>query len=119
MSGSTSGGGVSGGGMRMGSNGAGSSYMSPQVKTEDNGKQTWEDYINNKIEDVMTKNNIISILKDGTDDIDFGCDITGTGLYSKNIWISGDGDVATENYVKDLLEDYAKKSDIPSTPPSA
>lgn len=118
LSGSAAGGGVSGGGMRMGSGGAGTSYMSPQVKTGENG-DTWEDYINNKIKDVMTKNNIISILKGGTDDIDFGCDITGTGLYSKNIWVSGDGDVATENYVKDLLEDYAKKSDIPSTPPSA
>ena len=116
ISGSSGGSGISGGGMRMGSGSSpGSSYMSPQVKTGDNG-QTWEDYINDKIKNIITKSNIIKILKDGSDDIDFDCDITGTGLYSKNIWVSGDGDVATENYVKDLLKDYAKKSDIPSTP---
>jgi hypothetical protein len=102
----------------MGSGGAGSSYMNPGVRTSPDG-QTWENYIKEAIKNALTKDKIISVLKNNSDDIDFGCDITGSGLYSKNIWVSGDGDVATENYVKDLLKDYAKKSDIPSSTPTS
>jgi len=78
LSGKAGGTGVSGGGMRMGSGGAGSSYMSPQVKTGDNGQQTWEDYIKKYIESSMTKDKIIKALLNGGDTISFGQNVTVT-----------------------------------------
>ena len=36
--------------MRMGSGGAGSSYMNPGVRTSPDGQQTWEEYIKDEAE---------------------------------------------------------------------
>ena len=125
LSGSASGGGVSGGGMKMGSSGAGSSYMSPQVKTADNGKQTWEDYIKT----FVTKDKIISALKNNGDDIDFGCSIkaSSVGVSNSVYKIAGtdyllksqvkDYDFATKSYVDEKIREVESK--IPSSPPSA
>ena len=55
----------------------GGSYMSPQVKTGDDGQQTWEDYIKKYIESFMTKDKIIRALAEGNT-ISFGKDITVT-----------------------------------------
>jgi len=61
--------------MRMGSGGAGSSYMNPGVRTSPNG-QTWEDYIKEAIKNALTKDKIIDVLKNGShNSINFNCDI--------------------------------------------
>lgn len=122
LSGTSSGGGVSGGGMRMGSGGAGSSYMNPGVRTSPNG-QTWDQYINEKIETAisnLTKQKIINILKNGSNNsINFDCDIIVQDIYAEyvdstgkvyatdGIYSSG-GKLATESYVDNAIQNIPK-----------
>lgn len=116
LNGKAGGTGVSGGGMRMGSGGAGSSYMSPQVKTEDNGQQTWEDYIKKYIESFITKDKIIKALADGNT-ISFGKDITVTAntFNGQNMKKAGT-DLATQNYVDNKVKNASSSSSSPTTP---
>ena len=125
LNGSSSGTGVSGGGMRMGSGGAGSSYMSPGVRTSQNGNQSWDQYINEKIEAAisnLTKQKIINILKNGSNNsINFDCDIIVQDIYAEyvdstgkvyatdGIYSSG-GKLATESYVDNAIQQNIPKS---------
>ena len=116
LSGRSSGGGVSGGGMRMGSGGAGSSYMNPGVRTSPNG-QTWEEYIKEAIRKATTKGKIIEILKDGEGVIDFrGQEVKAETFNGHNMERAG-SKLAAQHWVED---NYATKSyvdsKIPSTP---
>lgn len=118
LSGRSSGGGVSGGGMRMGSGGAGSSYMNPGVRTSPNG-QTWEEYIKEAIKKAITKGKIIEILKDGEGVIDFrGEEVKAETFNGHNMERAG-SKLATQHWVEN---NYATKSyvdsKIPSTPTS-
>ena len=117
LSGKAGGTGVSGGGMRMGSGGAGSSYMSPQVKTGDNGQQTWEDYIKKYIESSMTKDKIIKALLNGGDTISFGQNVTVTAetFNGQNMKKAGT-DLATQHYVDNKVKDVSSSSPTPTTP---
>lgn len=120
LSGSSSGGGISGGGMRMGSGGAGSSYMSPQVRTGDKGQQTWETYINDKIKESLeaslTKDKIIKALADGNT-ISFGKDITVTAntFNGQNMKKAG-ADLATQHYVDNKVREISQSNPSPTTP---
>lgn len=123
ISGSTGGGGISGGGMRMGSGGAGSSYMNPGVRTSPNG-QTWDQYINEKIEKAinnLTRDKIINALQDGNYTINFGnyqiranelsavASITaGDNIYAENVYAGGK--LATESYVDNAIQQNIPKS---------
>ena len=116
LSGTSSGGGVSGGGMRMGSGGAGSSYMSPGVRTSPNG-QSWEDYIKDSIDNNLTRSKILNKLRDGSDIISLGyievSDIrfnNGDELGVKLEMIETD-----LNHIWDELSKKANKSEIPSS----
>lgn len=116
LSGRSSGGGVSGGGMRMGSGGAGSSYMSPGVRTSPNG-QSWEDYIKDSIDNNLTRSKILNKLRDGSDIISLGyievSDIrfnNGDELGVKLEMIETD-----LNHIWDELSKKANKSEIPSS----
>ena len=116
LSGRSSGGGVSGGGMRMGSGGAGSSYMNPGVRTSPNG-QTWEEYIKEAIRKATTKGKIIEILKDGEGVIDFrGQEVKAETFNGHNMERAG-SKLAAQHWVEN---NYATKSyvdsKIPSTP---
>lgn len=118
LSGRSSGGGVSGGGMRMGSGGAGSSYMSPGVRTSPNG-QSWEDYIENKIKESLTRDKIINALQDGNYTINFGdyqiranelsavgSVTAGSNVYADNMYAGGK--LATEDYVDNKINSIPK-----------
>ena len=116
LSGRSSGGGVSGGGMRMGSGGAGSSYMSPGVRTSPNG-QSWEDYIKDSIDNNLTRSKILNKLRDGSDIISLGyievSDIrfnNGDELGVKLEMIETD-----LNHIWDELSKKANKSETPSS----
>lgn len=124
LSGRSSGGGVSGGGMRMGSGGAGSSYMNPGVRTSPGG-QTWEDYIKEAIKNALTKDKIIDILKNGNhNSINFNCDIivqdvyadyvdSSGKIYATNGFYTGGDKLATEDYVDNKI------ANIPTPPPAS
>ena len=124
LSGRSSGGGVSGGGMRMGSGGAGSSYMNPGVRTSPNG-QTWEDYIKEAIKNALTKDKIIDVLKNGNhNSINFNCDIivqdvyadyvdSSGKIYATNGFYTGGDKLATEDYVDNKIANIPTPSPTP------
>lgn len=117
LSGKTGGSGVSGGGMRMGSGGAGSSYMSPQVRTGDNGQQTWEDYIKKYIESSMTKDKIIKALLNGGDTISFGQNVTVTAeTFNGQNMKKASADLATQHYVDNKVKEISPSNPSPTTP---
>lgn len=115
LSGSASGTGVSGGGMRMGSGGAGSSYMSPQVKTgPGENDKSWNDYIPDFIEDKDFWN------LEGISCTSFSIGPKGGTKKSLTDYIK---DVIDDDYVKAIINDaYIKEhapkpaSSTPTTP---
>lgn len=129
ISGSSGGGGISGGGMHMGSgSSAGNSYMEPGVKTGPDGV-TWEKYIEEAIKKATEKDKIISILKDGETEIDFGCSIKANSVgASGSVYKVGESDYllknqvddykfATKSYVDGKINEVESK--IPASSPSA
>ena len=117
LSGKAGGSGVSGGGMRMGSGGAGSSYMSPQVKTGDNGQQTWEDYIKKYIESFITKDKIVKALLNGGNTISFGQNVTVTAeTFSGQNMKKASADLATQHYVDNKIKEISPSNPSPTTP---
>lgn len=103
--------------MRMGSGGAGSSYMSPQVRTGDNGQQTWEDYIKKYIESSITKDKIIKALLNGGDTISFGQNVTVTAeTFNGHNMKKASADLATQHYVDNKVKEISPSNSSPTTP---
>lgn len=88
--------------MRMGSGGASSSYMSPNVKTSDNGSQTWEEYIKDK----LTRDKILEYLKDKNGVIPFNCIIE-----VDDVVLNGEQLGAKFGYLYEYLGEIQKKLD--------
>jgi hypothetical protein len=108
ISGSSGGGGISGGGMHMGASGSGpgSSYMSPQVKTGEDGK-SWEEYIKDTTKDVVENENFWDLKNVSCNSLSIGQPGHKKSLtdYIK--------DVIDDDYVKAIISDAYIKEHVP------
>ena len=90
----------------------------PGVRTSPNG-QSWEDYIENKIKESLTRDKIINALQDGNYTINFGdyqiranelsavgSVTAGSNVYADNMYAGGK--LATEDYVDNKINSIPK-----------